>query len=41
MMKNVFYLMLKAFFVLEIFNFLCRLFGCVEKWLDKKANFNG
>ena len=41
MMKNVFYLILEALFVLEIFNFLSWLFGNVEKmtWLEKKANF--
>ena len=35
-MKNAFYFMLKALFVLEIFT----LFGYVEKRLDKKADFN-
>ena len=42
MMENVFYIMLKAFFVLEIFTFFCGLFGYVEKRLDKRAmvNFN-
>ena len=39
-MKNAFYLMLKALFVLEIFTFLSCLFGYVEKWLDKKAMVN-
>ena len=37
MMKNAFYFMLKALFVLEIFPFLSCLFGYVEKWLDKKS----
>ena len=34
--------MLKALFVLEIFTFLYRIFGYVEKGRDKKAmvNFN-
>ena len=36
-MKNTFSLILKAFFVLEIFTFLSRLFGFVGKALDKKA----
>ena len=40
MMKNPFYFMLKALFALEIFTFLVRLFGWVEKWLDKKAMVN-
>ena len=31
MMKNSFYFILKALFVLKIFNFLSRLFGHVEK----------
>ena len=35
-MKNAFYLMLKALFVLEIFT----LFGYVEKRLDNKADVN-
>ena len=36
-MKNAFYFMLKALFVLEIFKFLSWLFGYVEKQLDKKV----
>ena len=36
----VFCFMLKALFVLEIFTFLYRIFGYVEKWLDKKVMFN-
>ena len=36
-MKNVFYFMLKAFFVLGIFTFLSWSFGYVEKRVDKKA----
>ena len=38
MMKNSFYFILKALFVLKIFNFLSRLFGHVEKtaWLEKE-----
>ena len=31
MMKNGFYLNLEAFFVLKTFEFLCQLFGYVEK----------
>ena len=30
-MKNAFYFILKALFVLKIFKFLSRLFGCVGK----------
>ena len=37
MMKNAFYFVLKALFVLGIFTFLSWLFGCVEKRLNKKA----
>ena len=36
-MKNAFYFMLKALFVLEIFAILSRLFGFVEKFLHKIA----
>ena len=37
-MKNAFYFMLKALFILEIFKFLSWLFcGHVEKWFVKKA----
>ena len=34
MMKNAFYFILKALFVLKIFQFLSQPFGHVEKWLD-------
>ena len=37
MMKNTFYFVLKAIFILGIFTFLSWLFGYVEKRLDKKA----
>ena len=37
MLKNDFYFMLKALFVLKIFNFLYWIFGHVEKRLGKKA----
>ena len=39
MMKNVFYFILKALFVLKTFNFLSWLFGYVEKtaWLERKG----
>ena len=37
MIKNTFYLMLKAAFVLEIFTFLSGLSGYVEKRFFKKA----
>ena len=38
MMKNVFYFILKALFVLKIFKFLSWLFGHVEEtaWLEWK-----
>ena len=39
-MKNVFYFMLKALFVLEIFTYLHWLFGYAEKRLDKKFKVN-
>ena len=37
MMKNAFYFILKANFVLKVFTFLYWLFDCVEKRLEKKA----
>ena len=42
MMKNAFYFMLKALFILKIFKILSCLFIYVEKRLDKKdkADFN-
>ena len=40
MMKNAFYFMLKALFVLEIFTFLSWHFGCVERRFDEKAKVN-
>ena len=40
MMKNAFYFMLQAPFILEIFTFLFWLFGCPENWLDKKIMVN-
>ena len=40
MLKNTFYFILKALFVLEIFKFLFRTFGYVGKRLDKKAKVN-
>ena len=39
-MKNAFYFILKALFVLKIFQFLSRPFGHVEKRLDYKDKFN-
>ena len=39
MMKNTFYVIVKALFVLKIFKILSRLFY-VRKWLDKKAKVN-
>ena len=41
MMKNVFYFMLKALFVLKIFKFLSWLFEHVEKtaWLERYDQF--
>ena len=40
MMKNAFYFILKALFVLEIFKFYSLLFGYVEKQLDRKVKVN-
>ena len=40
MMKNSFYFMSESLFVLEMFTFLSRPFGYVEKRLDKKAKTN-
>ena len=40
MMKNAFYFIRKALFVLEIFEFLSWFFGHVTKWLDKKDKIN-
>ena len=40
MMENAFYFTLRARFVLTIFEFLSRLFGHVEKWLDSKDKVN-
>ena len=37
-MKNVFYFILKALFVLKIFKVLAWLLGHVEKWFAEKAN---
>ena len=41
MMKNAFYFILKALFVLKIFKFLSWLFGHAEKtaWLERQVNF--
>ena len=39
-MKNAFYFMLKALFVLDIFKFLSWVFYYVEKWLYRKAPAN-
>ena len=40
MMKNDFYFMLKALFVLDIFTFLSWVFYYVEKWIYRKAPAN-
>ena len=40
MMKNAFYFMPKALFVLKIFKFLSWLFGHLAKLLDKKDKVN-
>ena len=40
MMKNAFYFMLKALFLIEIFTFLYCIFGKLEKRLDKKTMVN-
>ena len=39
-MKNVFYFMLKALFVFEVFTFSSCFIGYVEKPLDKKVKVN-
>ena len=39
-MKNTFYFILKALFDLKAFKFVFRLFGHVEKRLNKKARVN-
>ena len=39
-MKNAFYIILKSRFVIDIFTFLSRLFGYVEKRLRKKTIIN-
>ena len=39
-MKNAFYFISKALFVLKIFKFLSWLFGYVEEWLDKADKIN-
>ena len=40
MIKNAFYFILKALFVLEIFNLMSLLFSHVENRLDKKVKVN-
>ena len=40
MMKNVFYFMLKALFILKILKFLSWLFGHFGKWFDEKVEVN-
>ena len=40
MMKNAFYFILKALFVLKIFKFCPNFFCHVGKWLDKQAKVN-
>ena len=39
MMKIAFYFLLKALFLFQIFTFLSGFFDCVEKLLEKNANF--
>ena len=39
MMKIAFYFLLKALFPLQIFTLLSGFFDCVEKLLEKHANF--
>ena len=39
MMKNAFYLTLKALFILNVFSFLPLLFAHVEQRFDEKINF--
>ena len=40
MIKNAFYFMLKALFVLEIWRFMYWLFGYIEYYLNKAAKIN-
>ena len=40
MMRNTFYFMLKALYVLEIFSLLSQRFGYVENQFDKKVKVN-
>ena len=40
MMRNTFYFMLKALYVLEIFTLLSQRFGYVENQFDKKVKVN-
>ena len=40
MIRNAFYFILKALFVLKIFKFLSQLFGHVKKRLDQKDQVN-
>ena len=39
-MKNAFYFILKAIFVLKILKFISNIFGHVKKRFDKKAKVN-
>ena len=39
-MRNTFYFMLKALYVLEIFSLLSQRFGYVENQFDKKVKVN-
>ena len=39
-MKNAFYFISKALFILKIFMYLFQLFGQAAKWLDKKDKVN-
>ena len=39
-MRNTFYFMLKALYVLEIFTLLSQRFGYVENQFDKKVKVN-
>ena len=40
MVKNGFYFIIKALFILKVFKFLSLIFGHVEKQFDKETKFN-
>ena len=40
MVKNGFYFIIKALFILKVFKFLSLIFGHVEEQFDKETKFN-